>query len=194
MMDIKYAVFFRNVSKSFENKIVFNQFTYGFEYDKKYCIMGESGCGKTTLLNMISGLQIPDSGDILGVPKDIAVVFQEDRLCENFSAVGNVMAVTGNRVSKEEIIDCLCELGLDGNENQPVSTLSGGMRRRVAIARALLAKSQILLLDEPFSGLDEETKAFVIKVILSRTKGKTLITVTHDKSDAELLNAEILKL
>ncbi len=188
------AVRLINISKSFGNKEIFRDFSCSFEHGNKYCIMGESGCGKTTLLNMLMSVVTPDSGEISGVPHNISAVFQEDRLCESFSAVGNILAVTGNKVPEEEIIYCLSELGLSGNENVPVSTLSGGMRRRVAIARALLAESELILLDEPFTGLDDETKETVIKVILVYTKGKTLVAVTHDRSDAELLCAEILRL
>ena len=88
----------------------------------------------------------------------------------------------------------LRELGLEGSEYLPVNTLSGGMRRRVAIARALLAESDLLILDEPFKGLDEDTRRSVIDVINRNTKGKTLIVSTHDIRDADDLGAVIFDL
>ena len=183
-----------NVSKSFGDKKVIDGLSHAFENGSRTCIMGASGSGKTTLINMLLGVLSPDNGEISGVPDELSAVFQEDRLSETFSAVANVMAVTGKSVDESEIIKCLYELGLEGSERNPVSELSGGMKRRVAIARALLAKSKLIVLDEPFKGLDEEIKQKTIDVILARTKGKTLITVTHDINDAKLLFADVLNI
>lgn len=183
-----------NVNKSFGEKKVLVDFVCSFENGSRTCIMGASGSGKTTLLNILLGLTQPDSGSVSGIPDNISAVFQEDRLCEPYSAVANVFAVVGKRVPEEEIVKLLQELGLSGSEYLAVSTLSGGMRRRVALARALLAESDLLILDEPFKGLDEETRELVIGVILNRTAGKTLIVATHDPRDADALNADVLYL
>jgi NitT/TauT family transport system ATP-binding protein len=156
--------------------------------------MGSSGKGKTTLLNLVLGLQKPDNGVVSVESKNISAVFQEDRLCEDFTAVANVVAVTGKKVPREKIVELLKELELSGNENEKVKNLSGGMKRRVAIARCLLAESNILLLDEPFKGLDDQTRETVSKVILASAVNKTLLVSTHDIRDAELLNAEIFEL
>ncbi len=184
----------KNISKSFGNKSVLKDKTLSLENGSRTCIMGASGSGKTTLLNIIMGLLKPDGGEIIGVPKHIAAVFQEDRLCEPYSAVANVFAVTGKSVAEERIVALLRELGLEGSEYLPVNTLSGGMRRRVALARALLAESELIILDEPFKGLDEDTRKSVIDVINRNTKGKTLIVSTHDIRDAKELGAEIYDL
>ncbi len=185
---------FLNVSKSFGEKKVLSDFSHTFEIGSRMCIMGASGVGKTTLLNLTLGLEKADSGEISGVPDDISAVFQEDRLSESFSSVANIIAVTGKSVPESEILNCLSELGLQGSERKPVSELSGGMKRRVAIARALLKKSELIVLDEPFKGLDEELKLQTVSVILSYTKGKTLLVATHGINDAKLLSAEILNL
>jgi len=182
-----------NVSKSFGDKAVFTDYSLELDLGKAYCIMGESGCGKTTLLNLIMGLTKPNKGEISVPNAKISAVFQEDRLCEDFSAVSNVVAVTGKSM-KNEIIELLKELGLEGSEYLPVSQLSGGMRRRVAIARALLAEFDILILDEPFKGLDDCTREKTADVILSRLQNKTLLVATHDIRDEELLNARVIKL
>jgi NitT/TauT family transport system ATP-binding protein len=188
------AIKFLNVTKSFGEKSVLDSFSHTFEIGSRTCIMGASGVGKTTLLNLVLGLEKADSGEISGVPDDISAVFQEDRLSESFSAVANIIAVTGKSVPESEINKCLSELGLGGNEKIPVSALSGGMKRRVAIATALLKKSELIVLDEPFKGLDEELKLKTVSVILARTKGKTLLVATHDINDAKLLSAEILNI
>lgn len=185
-------VVFNNVSKSYGKKTVLENFSCRFERGKISCIMGESGCGKTTLLNLILGVVPPDGGEVCGVPDDVSAVFQEDRLCDSFSAVANVLAVTGKSVPVAEVVECLSDLGLSESLKKPVSELSGGMRRRVAIARALLAPCELLILDEPFQGLDRITREKTVAVILSRTSGKTVIMATHDERDSELLNASVL--
>ena len=152
----------KNISKSFGDKSVLSDLNTFFEIGKISVIMGESGCGKTTLINIIMGLEKADSGEISGVPESISAVFQEDCLSENFSAVSNLRAVTGKKVAKETITELLLSFGLNDKDiNSPVNRLSGGMKRRVAIARALIAESGLIIMDEPFKGLDEETKAKV---------------------------------
>ncbi len=187
-------ILLKNISKSFDDKQVLLNFNASFSYGSRTCIMAPSGEGKTTLLNLILGLLKPDKGEIIGVPNQITAVFQEDRLCQSFTAVGNIMAVTGKKKSLSEIQKCLEELGLKDSMNKKVSLLSGGMKRRVAIARALMAESQMIIFDEPFKGLDEATHAQTAEVILKYTQGKTLIISTHDPNDAQLLNAEIFNM
>ena len=113
-----------------------------------------------------------------------------DRLFERFTAYGNIAAVCKSK-SKTEILSILAALGLDKSAALcPVKELSGGMRRRVAIARALAVGAPLVIMDEPFSGLDTENHSAAAGVILEYTAGSTLIVVTHDTGDAELLGAE----
>ncbi len=188
------SIVVKNLSKRFGEKSVLDSVNFDFESGSRTCIMGESGRGKTTLFNILLGLVQADSGEISGVPEKVSAVFQEDRLCESFSAVANVLAVTGKSVRTAEIEKCLTELGLGDSMYQPVINLSGGMRRRVAIARALLAESEFIVFDEAFKGLDDATREKTVDVILSRTVGKTLLFSTHDVRDAELLGAEIINM
>lgn len=183
----------KGISKSFGEKCVLNNLSYEFLAGKRYCLMSASGGGKTTLLNIILGLLKADSGFVLRDCENISAVFQEDRLCEPYSAVANILAVTQG-VDESRAIELLCELGLQGSEHEAVNKLSGGMRRRVALARALLARGELLVLDEPFKGLDEETRARVIEVLLKYSVGKTVIVATHDIRDAKELDAEIINL
>lgn len=182
------------LSKSFGEKKVLDCFSAVFPEGEVTCIMGQSGCGKTTLLNILMGLLSADSGTIQGLPGRISAVFQEDRLCEDFSALRNVRLVTGKAVSDGQIIDCLEALGLVGSLNCPVRELSGGMKRRVAIARALLAGGELLILDEPFKGLDEDTRRNAAAQILHRAEGRTIIMVTHDPDEAQLTGGKITEM
>lgn len=188
MSDIKLT----DIYKSFGEKKVLSGFTHCFSAGSRSCIMGASGAGKTTLLNIILGLFPPDKGEIIGVPRKISAVFQEDRLIEDITAVDNLRLVAGKAKEKEELAELLRRVGLYGSEFIPVSELSGGMKRRVAIARALCAQYDLLILDEPFKGLDDDTKGRVIEVINDLTAGKTLIAVTHDIAEAKALGAVII--
>lgn len=181
-----------SLSKSFGGKRVIANFSHQFFQGKTYCLMGESGCGKTTLLNLIMGVLTPEGGEISGIPEKISAVFQEDRLCEDFTPVGNLLAVCDKSADLKIIGALLEELGLEEHKTKPVKHLSGGQKRRVAIARALCVESDMVLMDEPFKGLDEELKEKVIKTVLEKTKGKTLIVATHDVNECDLLNAEII--
>ncbi len=183
-----------SVSKSFDNHKVIDSFSFDFEQGKNYAIMGKSGIGKTTLLNLILGLVKEDEGEITRNFKKISAVFQEDRLCEYFDAVDNLKAVVTAKIASKIAEKILTELGLGDNLKSPVKTFSGGMKRRVAIARALIADSDLIVMDEVFKGLDDETKTMTARVILEYTKDKTIIFTTHQEEDIELLNAILLNL
>jgi len=150
--------------------------------------MGDSGIGKTTLLRILMGLTPADAGAIEGMEgRKPSVVFQEDRLCESLNAVANVAFVCRAPVTRDQIAAHLTALGLGESLGQPVRELSGGMRRRVAIVRAILAGGEILFMDEPFKGLDEQNKETVAAYILARTKGVTMLMVTHDSDEVAMM-------
>jgi len=183
------------ISKAFEQIQVFKNLNLTFTEGRIHCIMGASGIGKTTLLNLLMGLIKPDAGQIIGLEGiKIASVFQEDRLIEHWDAIQNVKLVCEKSITVEQIEEEFRKVRLDDYKNKPVLYLSGGMRRRVAIIRAILAPSQLLILDEPFKGLDEELKNSVIRFLVEKTKGKTVIVVTHEKDEVEALGGNIVKL
>ena len=183
-------IIIKNLSKSFGNKRVLEGFDLTVPDGGICCIMGESGCGKSTLIKLIMGIYAPDGGEIAGVPGKIAAVFQEDRLCEDFSALTNVRITAARGVTSARISEEFRALGLDGNEKTPARQLSGGMRRRVALIRAFMADAPLIILDEPFTGLDPDNRALAIDYVRARRAGKTIILVTHDASDADALVAE----
>ncbi len=184
-------IIMENITARYDKKDILKDFSAVFPEQSTTVIMGASGCGKTTLLHLLLNLLHPVSGTISGVPDRISVVFQEDRLCEDFSAVENVRLVL-RKYRDNDIEESLRQIGLGDSLHMPVSQLSGGMRRRVAIVRAILAESDLILLDEPFKGLDANTKTVVIRYLQQKTKGKTVVLVTHDEEEASLLADKVI--
>ena len=185
----------KGLTKSYEDKLVLDGFDAVFPEGSITCIMGGSGCGKTTLLNIMLGFLKADAGTIAGLPEHIGVVFQEDRLCESHSAVSNVRLVTGERYTKDEIAQELVSLDIAAEDvNKPVSEFSGGMKRRVAIARAFLYECDLLVLDEAFKGLDGDTKMLVMKWAKQHADGRTIISVTHDLQEAEFFGERLIRM
>lgn len=182
------------LTKSYDSKVVFQDMDMTIPTGETICIMAPSGAGKTTLLRILMGLEQADSGSITGLEgMRFSAVFQEERLCENMTAAENIRLVTpslrGPIITRE-----MSRLGLETCCNQPVSELSGGMRRRVSILRALLAAYDMLFLDEPFKGLDDVIKRQVMAYVQEKTKGKTVLFVTHDRKEALSLGAKIFAL
>ena len=185
----------QHLCKSFDGKMVLDHVSLTLESGGTACLMAPSGRGKTTLLRCIAGLETPDSGQITDLPERIAYVFQEDRLCDGFSAVDNIRLVTGKALGEGEIRRHLEELGLAGSLDQPVRELSGGMRRRVVISRAVCFGADLLLLDEPFKGLDDEARQQTADYILRHRGAAAILCVTHDREDAAALGgADIVTL
>lgn len=184
----------RNLCKSYDGKVIYRGLNLNIPEQNISCIIGPSGCGKTTLLRILAGLETFDEGEILGTTgKRKAFVFQEDRLMPWLSVKENIEYVLASWYSKDQmekqISQILQLLKLSNEKNVPVQKLSGGMKRRVAIGRALAFESEILLLDEPFKGLDDDLKWHVLKGMLSylEEKPRTVICVTHDKEVARHL-------
>ena len=185
----------RNLTKKYGKKEIFKNFSLEIEAGKVTALMGKSGFGKTTLIRILMGLEKYDEGKITGLENQkISTVFQEDRLCENLSAITNISIVCEKETSIREISAELEKIGLKESQNKPVKTLSGGMKRRVAIIRCIMAKSDIIIFDEPLKGLDEITKKNVIRYLKEKIRGKTVIIVTHDIEEARQLDGTIVNL
>ena len=153
------------------------------------CLMAPSGWGKTTLLRILMGLTEADSGAVAGLAgRRLSAVFQEDRLCPWLSPADN-LRLTAPGLTAVGAREALGSMGLEQWADAPLSHLSGGMRRRVAILRALTAPYDVLLLDEPYRGLDGGTKALAIAETLRRREGRTVLAVTHDPEEAKALGA-----
>lgn len=177
------------LTKSFDGKPVLTGFSCELPERGVIALMGKSGIGKSTLINLLLGLIRPDSGRILGADnKRFSAVFQEDRLIQHLSARQNLRLTTGR--TDAEIDSALAALSLDPNTPDPVRTYSGGMKRRVALARGVLFPSDVLLLDEPFRGLDADTRMQAIGFVRSRQDNRLILLVTHDGEEARLLGAD----
>jgi len=174
-----------SLRKSYDGHVVLDDLTHTFPHGAVTCVTGPSGSGKTTLLRLIAGLEAPDGGSISGVPGGgISMVFQEDRLPPQLDAMDCLRCVLKKSPERENrIAKALAALGLSETAGQRVSEFSGGMRRRVALARALLFPSPLVLLDEPFKGLDADTRTHAVGFTRSMLAGRTTLLVTHDPED-----------
>jgi ABC-type nitrate/sulfonate/bicarbonate transport system ATPase subunit len=177
----------KGVSKDYGEKKVLENLSLVLPRSGTVAVTGPSGSGKTTLLRLLAGLVRPDLGEAL-VPQGakISMVFQEDRLLPSLDTRGNVLAVLPDTPESLALADdCLGRCGLLESAGEPVSALSGGMKRRVAIARAIAYGGDILLMDEPFKGLDAETKARVVSFAFE-DKTRLIVFVTHSEDEIAL--------
>ena len=182
---------------SYENKKIFDGLEFSIREGEFVSLLGPSGCGKSTLLKLLTGVIAPEKGHILtdgqeirGITEHFAYMPQNDLLfpwktiLENVCLYGRIHG--GQEQVKKEALSQMGAFGLEGYENEYPSALSGGMRQRAALIRTLALKPELLLLDEPFSALDSQTRLSVsddIGRILHQEK-KTAILVTHDISEA----------
>ena len=176
----------RNLSKSFDREPLYSDFSIDLPESGCVCFFGPSGIGKTTLFNMLAGILPPDSGEIRfsDGPQKISFVFQEDRLLPWISAAENIEQVLEGKNARMQALEWLDCVGLSQSANKLPGNLSGGMRQRVSIARALAFGGDILLLDEPFQGIDARNKETVF-ALLSKEKTRSLIVlVTHYAQEA----------
>lgn len=188
MLDRDNGIKIENVSKSYGEKKVLRNLSLFIPHGSVTAIKGSSGCGKTTLLRLICGLEKADAGNIIGVSKkDVSALFQEDRLFPWLTALENVEAVIKDKKKKLLATQILSDLGLGDKKDLSAfpSELSGGMMRRVAIARALAYKSKVLILDEALRGLDEKNFENAVDVIERYRDERTVISVTHVVSRLE---------
>ena len=178
-----------NISKTFGDKMVIDNFSYTFNDRGRYAVIGHSGSGKTTLLNIILGLVKPDSGKLDTNTAITGVVFQEDRLLEWTTAEKNIEIAGGANAT-----ELLQKLQLPVGSKKIVADYSGGMKRRVAIARALSINPTVIILDEPFKGLDEGVKKIVMDTVNEYAKDSLLILITHDINEAEYFGCAMVEL
>ncbi len=197
-----------NITKSFDEKIVLENINIDIKDGELVSLLGVSGCGKSTTLQLIAGLINPDSGDIifndksvLNIPtgkREAVIVFQDYLLFPHMSVYENIefglkMKNINKKTRKDKVNELIKLVKLNGYENKYPSELSGGQKQRVAIARTLAINPKVLLLDEPFSNLDinlrNEMREFVLN--LQKKLNITTILVTHDKEEALIMSDKI---
>ena len=186
-----------DVYKKYGNEKIFEKFNMSLKKNSINAILGPSGTGKTTLLNIISGIEDIDSGEVIYNGNNISYIFQEDRLIPWLSVYDNIAFVLKSKYSKKNIkniVDKYLKLvKLQNHKDKYPRELSGGMKRRVAIARAFAYESDLLLMDEPFKGLDMELKKDIIDEFLNiwSYDRRTVILVTHDIKEAKYMTDKI---
>ncbi|KEH85243.1 ABC transporter [Clostridium novyi A str. NCTC 538] len=186
-----------DVYKKYGNEKIFEKFNMSLKKNSINAILGPSGTGKTTLLNIISGIEDIDSGEVIYNGNNISYIFQEDRLIPWLSVYDNIAFVLKSKYSKKNIkniVDKYLKLvKLQNHRDKYPRELSGGMKRRVAIARAFAYESDLLLMDEPFKGIDMELKKDIIDEFLNiwNYDRRTVVLVTHDIKEAKYMTDKI---
>ncbi|MBP0975336.1 MAG: ABC transporter ATP-binding protein [Oscillospiraceae bacterium] len=196
----------QELKKSFEKNILFDGLSLEIA-DKEFVVFtGASGCGKTTLLNMIGGIEPVDSGEIivddLNITKAknlklyfrqyVGFLFQNFALVENKTVAENLNMVRSQARSDISVQDALSRVGMTGTENQKVFSLSGGEQQRIALARLMVKKCSLILADEPTGSLDAANAEKVMMILSDLNKmGKTVIMVTHDSKYHNFGNKQI---
>ena len=200
----------KNISFSYKDKMIFDNYNFVMNKEEIIAIIGPSGCGKSTLLKIINGLETEYSGDVLlnginvnNIPvnkRDIVLMFQDNLLFPHMTIFENIeFSLKMKKYPKHEIKKMVEEVArdihLEDKLNKYPKELSGGQQRRVALARAVISKPKLLLLDEPFTGLDKEIKLEIMNLVkIIREKYNTsIIFVTHDLSEAEYLKAKYIE-
>lgn len=180
----------RNVTKRYGAQTVYEDFSLSLEEGKITCLLGASGCGKTTLLNMLAGLT-PFEGEIIPAGLRCSYIFQQPRLVPNLTVGGNLRLVCKD---EERIVGMLARVGLSEKRNAYPAELSGGQAQRVSVARAFLHPAKLFLMDEPFSSLDTALKIRLIGLFceLWREQSPTVVFVTHDAEEACMLAHRVL--
>ncbi|MEL3959197.1 ATP-binding cassette domain-containing protein [Caldifermentibacillus hisashii] len=194
------AIKVENITKKFGETTVLDGISLTFDKNKIHGLIGRNGSGKTMLLKCICGFVIPTAGTIyvngmeigkdLDVPESVGIIIEAPGFLPNYDGYTNLkfLAAINNIISKEQIYAVIEKVGLDPKSKRPVGKYSLGMRQRLGIAQALMEDPDILILDEPMNGLDNQGVADIRKLLLElRNQGKTIILASHGKEDIEIL-------
>ena len=195
-----------NISKRYGDQLILDHISAEFHTGNIYCIVGENGSGKTVLMKMILGFIKPTSGTIkvngkqvgkeIDIPDDIGAIIETPGFLPEYSAFQNLklMAMIRGKITSERIRETIKLVGLDPDSKKHVGKCSLGMRQRLGIAQAIMEDPQILLLDEPLNGLDNEGVEEMRNVLLKqKEQGKLIIIASHSKEDIDILCDEIFR-
>jgi NitT/TauT family transport system ATP-binding protein len=182
----------KNLSLTFHGEKILDKITYKFKKNRVTAILGPSGGGKTSLFNIIAGIEINHSGEVVKNFDNVGYIFQEDRLLPWESVKENLNIIPG--ATEEKILNILELLHIPHKVDHLVKNLSGGEKQRVAIARAFLYDTELILMDESLKSLDFPLKIKLISLIIPLLEkySKTLIMISHDIDEILLMADEIL--
>lgn len=182
------AISLKNVSKFYDEQKIFENFNLEIAPGEVVFITGPSGVGKTTLLRLILGLEKCTSGVVKYYLEKFSIVFQEDRLLEQFDITDNIRLV--KNCTREEVYQEFIKILPEDAFFKRVQEYSGGMKRRGAILRALMSDSSAIFMDEPFKGLDEESKRKTMEYVMEHRQDRVLFIITHDMSEVEFFQPD----
>lgn len=158
------------------------------------CLQAPSGTGKTTLLRTMARLQKPLGGALENATRGCSMMFQDACFVEDLDALDNILLFARRGFSRKDARDLACELLPKDALSRPVRELSGGQRRRVELVRAFAAPGELVLLDEPFGGLDAQAHSCALAFVKRHGAGRIVVFATHDANDAQALTAQVLEL
>lgn len=197
---MQFSIEIDNLSKKFGDALVLNEISLSLEKNKIHGLIGRNGSGKTMLLKCICGFVIPSKGTIkvneqqigkdCDVPENVGIIIEAPGFLPNFNGFTNLkfLAAIKNKISKEQIFAAIDKVGLDPRSKKHVGKYSLGMRQRLGLAQALMEEPDILILDEPMNGLDNQGVDEIRKLLLElRDQGKTIILASHGKEDISIL-------
>ncbi len=195
-----------NVSKSFKNQTILNNINIEFKPNKIYGIIGRNGSGKTVLLKIICGILNADKGEVLfdnenyikkfGVPKSTRALIENPEMINELSGFDNLKLIASIQqvIDDNKILKTLELVGLKGEENKKYKDYSLGMKQKLGIAQVLMEDSDLIILDEPFNGLDDKSANDMRDLIKKLKNNKIIIIATHIKEDIDNLIDELYKL
>ena len=200
MNDVNAAVSVKGISKHFDKECVLKNVTRDFEKGKIHGIVGNNGSGKTVLMKCICGFLLPDEGEVtvdgkrigrdVDFPGDLGIIIETPGFLPNLSGRKNleILASLNKKIGVKEIEEAITRVGLDPRMKKPVGKYSLGMRRRLGIAQAIMEDPSLLILDEPFNGLDKNGVSDMRELIRGLKKeGKTVILSSHNQTDIDEL-------
>lgn len=196
-----------HVTKHFRDQTVLNDVCCSFEDGKIHGIVGSNGSGKTVFMKCICGFLFPDSGRVLidgkqvgkdfDFPPSLGLIIEAPGFLPSRSGMGNLklLAAIRHKVKKEDLIRAMERVGLDPAMKKPVGKYSLGMRQRLGLAQAIMEDPKLLILDEPFNGLDKHGVAEIRSLlILLRAEGKTIILSSHNQEDIDFLCDSVIRI
>lgn len=197
---MKEVIKVEHVSMVFGEETVLKDVSFEFEEGKIYGIIGNNGSGKTVLMKCICGFLVPTRGKIfvnykqvgkeIDFPEDMGIIIETPGFLPNLTGFKNLelLASIQNKIGADVIRETLEKVGLDYKSKKPVAKYSLGMRQRLGIAQAIMENPSILILDEPFNGLDKKGVAHIHKLILElKNRNKTIILSSHSQNDIDVL-------